>query len=431
MRSSESSRTDLLFLNFNQEASCISVGTRQGFAIYNCEPFGKCFQEDIGGIGIAEMLYCTSLVALVGAGDQPAFSPRRLRVWNTKTGAAICDLNFVTAVLAVRMNRQRLVAVLERKIYIFDISTMKILETLDTSPNPKALCVLSPHDNGHLAFPSGASPGEIVLYDANNLSVLNAFQAHRTAPVAMAFNPQGTLLATASESGTLIRVFAVPSGKKVAAFRRGSYGAQVYCLAFNESSTILCASSDTGTIHFFSLTGAESSATGSFGHFTPITSTLAVAGSTFGSTVFGSAAAPPSPITSSVVDPSPGKPSAHHVSSSATARGTRTSSGLATSNFDDVAGVMSAYLPSSFSGIAEGTRDFAYARLRSTGVPNQCAIHGPRDPKNPIVQLYVATADGYFYEYSLNLAVGGKCKLERENVLRDSTSEEIEAIYIS
>lgn len=36
-----------------------------------------------------------------------------------------------------------------------------------------------------------------------------------------------------------------------------------------------------------------------------------------------------------------------------------------------------------------------------------------RDPKNPIVQLYVATADGYFYEYSLNLAVGGKCKLER------------------
>ncbi|KAG6619365.1 putative autophagy-related protein [Phytophthora cinnamomi] len=249
----------------------------------------------------------------------------------------------------------------------------------------------------------------------------------------MAFNPQGTLLATASESGTLIRVFSVPSGKKAAAFRRGSYGAQVYCLAFNESSTILCASSDTGTIHFFSLTGAESSATGSFGHFTPITSTLAVAGSTFGSTVFGSAAAPPSPVTSSALGSSPGKPASHHPASgvSAPTRTTRTSTGSTASNFDDVAGVMSAYLPSSFSGIAEGTRDFAYARLRSTGVPNQCAIHGPRDAKNPIVQLYVATADGYFYEYSLNLTVGGKCKLERENVLRDSTSEEIEAIYIS
>ncbi|KAF1774886.1 WD40-repeat-containing domain [Phytophthora cactorum] len=314
MRSAESSRSDLLFLNFNQEASH-------------------------WGIGIAEMLYCTSLVALVGAGDQVScFSPRRLRVWNTKTGAAICDLNFVTAVLAVRMNRQRLVAVLERKIYIFDISTMKILETLDTSPNPKALCVLSPHDNGHLAFPSGASPGEIVLYDANNLSVLNAF---------------------------------MPT---------------VYCLAFNESSTILCASSDTGTIHFFSLTGAESSATGSFGHFTPITSTLAVAGSTFGSTS--------DCLHSARI--SPGKPTMHPAASAA--RTTRTSSNSAVSNFDEVAGVMSSYLPSSFSGIAEGTRDFAYARLRSTGVPNLCAIHGPRDAINPIVQLYVATTDGYFYD---------------------------------
>lgn len=57
---------------FSGSCRCISVGTRQGFAIYNCEPFGKCFQEQIGGIGIAEMLYCTSLVALVGAGEQVA-----------------------------------------------------------------------------------------------------------------------------------------------------------------------------------------------------------------------------------------------------------------------------------------------------------------------------------------------------------------------
>jgi autophagy-related protein 18 len=98
------------------------------------------------------------------------------------------------------MNRQRLIAILERKIYIFDINSMKILETLDTSPNPKALCALSPSENGHLAFPSGATAGEIILYDANNLSVLNAFQAHRSAPVVMAFNAQGTLLATASET---------------------------------------------------------------------------------------------------------------------------------------------------------------------------------------------------------------------------------------
>jgi len=40
---------------------------------------------DQGATGIVEMLFCTSLVALVGAADtQPANSPRKLQIVNTK-----------------------------------------------------------------------------------------------------------------------------------------------------------------------------------------------------------------------------------------------------------------------------------------------------------------------------------------------------------
>lgn len=251
------------------------------------------------------------------------------------------------------MNRQRLVVILEKKIYIFDLNSMQILETLETSANPQAICMLSASDNGYLCFPSGASPGEMLLYDTNNLSVLNALQAHKAPVVAVAFNQQGTLLATASETGTIIRVFTVPTGIKKQTFRRGSYPARVYSLAFNATSTILCASSSTGTIHIFSLTGAESSTLGSF-------------------------AAPAAALTD----------------------------------------------------IVEGTRDFAFARLRSCGIPNVCAIQGPIDGETT-AQVLVATLDGYFYQYQLDLRLGGECRLERENVLRDSTSEEIEATYLS
>ena len=98
---------DLLYVNWNQNATCLSVGTRSGYRIYNADPFGKCFHNAEGGIGIVEMLFNTSLVALVGAGETPAFSPRRLRLWNTKTKESICELNFVTAILSVAMNEQR------------------------------------------------------------------------------------------------------------------------------------------------------------------------------------------------------------------------------------------------------------------------------------------------------------------------------------
>jgi autophagy-related protein 18 len=39
-------------------------------------------------------------------------------------------------VLAVRMNRKRLAVVLDEAIYLYDISNMKLLQTIETSPNP-------------------------------------------------------------------------------------------------------------------------------------------------------------------------------------------------------------------------------------------------------------------------------------------------------
>ena len=36
----------------------------------------------------------------------------------------------------MRLNRKRLVVVLEDQIYLYDISNMKMLYTIETSPNP-------------------------------------------------------------------------------------------------------------------------------------------------------------------------------------------------------------------------------------------------------------------------------------------------------
>jgi len=61
----------------------------------------------LGACSIAEMLFGTSLVTFVGTGEQPALTPRKMTVYNTSSDAPIQDLNFVSSVLAVRMNRQR------------------------------------------------------------------------------------------------------------------------------------------------------------------------------------------------------------------------------------------------------------------------------------------------------------------------------------
>ncbi|RMX92209.1 hypothetical protein D0866_16788 [Hortaea werneckii] len=82
---------------------------------------------------------------------------------------------------------------------------------------------------------------------------VTVIQAHQTPLSSIAINCDGTLLATSSEKGTVIRVFSIPDGKKLYQFRRGSMPARIYSMSFNATSTLLCVSSATETVHVFKL----------------------------------------------------------------------------------------------------------------------------------------------------------------------------------
>ena len=117
------------YITFNQDFSQIGVAGKSGFRIYTTEPFSKTYQNSEGDVGILEMLFSTTLVALV-------LSPRFLRIMNTKRGTTICDLTFPSRINAIRINRKRMIVVLEGAIYIYDIGNMKLLHQIDTPPNP-------------------------------------------------------------------------------------------------------------------------------------------------------------------------------------------------------------------------------------------------------------------------------------------------------
>ncbi|KAG0684266.1 autophagy protein [Pichia californica] len=309
----------LNFANFNQDYSCISVGYENGFRVYNCEPFTQCYEHLDGSIGIVEMLFCSSLLAIVGTGEQASLSPRRLKIINTKRHTTICELTFPTSILSIRMNRERLIVLLEEIIYIYDITNMRLLHTIEIPSNPTGLVALSLNtENNYLAYPSpqkvskvnnngtnasnngignnqsaidvtglnGQHPsasntshlqnalagshddlvglndpnitqnvrnGDVIIFDCKSLQPITVIDAHKTQLAAMAFSHDGSLLATASDKGTIVRVFSVERGVKLYQFRRGTYNTKIYSLAFSPSNMFLIASSATGTVHVFRL----------------------------------------------------------------------------------------------------------------------------------------------------------------------------------
>lgn len=70
-------KMEMNFVTFNQDYSYLAVATSKGFRIFTTDPFAKSYETKEGNIAIIEMLFSTSLVALI-------LSPRRLQITNTK-----------------------------------------------------------------------------------------------------------------------------------------------------------------------------------------------------------------------------------------------------------------------------------------------------------------------------------------------------------
>ncbi|GAA5862905.1 hypothetical protein JCM8547_003616 [Rhodosporidiobolus lusitaniae] len=426
------SNPDLLSVSFNQDATCIATGTRKGYTITNCDPFGKVYGRSDGATSIVEMLFCTSLVALVGAGDRPNSSTRRLQIVNTKRQSTICELTFPTTILAVKLNRRRLVVVLEEKIYVYDISNMKLLHEIETSPNPQAICALSPSsENSYLAYPSplpspatpfsatppasstpatSQSSGDVLLFDAVSLSVTNIIQAHKSPVAHVALNSTGTLLATASDKGTVIRVFSVPNGDRLHEFRRGSYPAKIYSIAFNAVSSLLCVSSDTETVHIYKLTGngkggKGAKANGAAGSAGP---DWGEERDRFGSPNGGSDAGSSIGGYEALIE------SKKQANSGVSGTLRRKSLSLGR----NLAGSVGGFLPGAVTGIWDPQRDFAYLKVPTSGVKSVVALSG----SSP--QVMVVTSEGVFYSYAIDLENGGECVLQKSYSLLDSIGDE-------
>jgi len=249
---------ELLYVGFNQDYGCFACGTDSGFRIYNCDPFKETFDRKFtsGGIGIVEMLFRCNILALVGGGDNPRYPVNKVMIWDDHQNRCIGELSFRSEVKAVKLRRDRVVVVLLNKIYVYNFADLKLVDHIETIANPKGLCALCPNpDNRVLACP-GVSRGtvRVELYDNRKTTLVPAHEAELSQ---ICLNQNGTRLATASEKGTLIRVFDTQKGELLQELRRGAAKADLQSICFNISSTFLACSSDQGTIHLFALGGEQ------------------------------------------------------------------------------------------------------------------------------------------------------------------------------
>ena len=105
------------------------------------------------------------------------------------------------------------------------------------------------HRNSFMVAVTGKdlSTARIVTGEGNDLM----FKAHNHSISKFKLNNGGNYVATASESGTCIRVWMTETGEQFAEFRRGRLPVEINSMAFDSKTNLIAISSNNPTLHAF------------------------------------------------------------------------------------------------------------------------------------------------------------------------------------
>merc|ERR1719379_233976 len=260
LRAVEEASVYLSTFGWNQDSSCFCAATTSDFRTFSVEPLAevhrRSFAESSAGVLLAVMLFQTNIFDLVLAHD-----PRKVVLWDDYQKKKIQTLRSFYDVKNVALRRDVIVVVSEYRVYLYSTQTLKVIRQLETTSNPRGLCGLVPRsDRWILCCPGQAAGAVKVQFDGDDSADAVVFAAPQSPLAAIATDETGTLVATASEHGTVVKVFRTQDGSLLQDFRRGANPAAISSLTFRADSAYLAVASSSPTVHIFRIQKDEKEA---------------------------------------------------------------------------------------------------------------------------------------------------------------------------
>ena len=217
-------------------------------------------------VALVEMMYKTNIIVLV-------FEQQRNKVviWDDHEKKKRTEITFNKNQLInnVKLRKDMMVVVLAEKAFIFNFLSLKLIEQVETFQNPLGLVALSQAEKpqskiiclpaaekGHLKvlnFGKYSNPNYLVVDKSIDLQIL----AHDNTEIgAMAVNSDGTLIASASSRGHIIKIFSSDGGDLVQELKRGNSKADISNLVFHPNKHLLACTSSNQSIQLFELSKA-------------------------------------------------------------------------------------------------------------------------------------------------------------------------------
>merc|ERR1719209_401542 len=184
----------------------------------------------------------------------------RVCLWDDSRKKYVGEIRSRHSVKGIYMRRDIICVVSEYNIYIYLTDNLNVIYHITTVGNPKGICALVSDSTPWILACPGSSIGSVrIQVGTSDEGSVQEFTAHKTSLALITANQKGDMFATASETGTVIKVFD-RGGHCLHELRRGTTPMQISCLTFRKDDKFLAVASSSATIHIFELHKEETSA---------------------------------------------------------------------------------------------------------------------------------------------------------------------------
>ena len=148
MESTNNNEDLINYYNFNEDGSCISIGTNIGFKIVTCKPFSNCHYRKFGrGIGIVEMYKSSNILLLSGSDKNSKFPSNLIIIWDDNKKEIIREIRISSKIRIIKVIQNILFIVNDIKLDILNFENLSLIDSFELYSNKKEYIAFSVYKN--------------------------------------------------------------------------------------------------------------------------------------------------------------------------------------------------------------------------------------------------------------------------------------------
>ena len=258
-------KNEILYLSFNRDKTCLSLGMKTGYRIYDLTKKDSLFfyERIFGiGIGIIEMLEKTNILGLVGGTNEPLDNPNKLNIYVDKEGKYIAYISFKSPVLNIRLKKDIILVILENFIYLIETKNFKAIDIVELGYDKQKKVVFSftlEPDFNYLAYN--------YTNEENNKIIIRSYEKEKKNEplelktnyktnniiLCMEFDRDGKILAVSAKNDNYLILYRTEDGIPICKCDLNSNSVNSLYISFQPNNEFLCISLDVGEIVIFNI----------------------------------------------------------------------------------------------------------------------------------------------------------------------------------